>query len=339
MSADLYNIYKLKPSSVMEMCIKCTTLCVKVWCAYILHFNTSYSMVAVYFSTSLSTQASLETLIIFIRFDSLVLWENIFYQLHPNLSKNRRLKSNMTERNDFTWQYEVTDRKTEQCGLMPPVHFSERKECLILTYCRRNVSEGRVIGIYIGRIMGGREHSVVVDSDSWTMTTERKNKHWFPPMWTHDRRHSEGKTTGGMWCAGMRQSDAELSARRRHWLSDATHHSHVYTWSLLHDYIIDINNIKQIQLKNYDKNILLLFFLSDHPQIYGYWLQQILSIAYLALWFLQHYVMAQNTATHLGKSDGKNGSGPCGVQLDKDKYDVHSCMQYVSVYAYLCCCR
>lgn len=47
---------------------------------------------------------------------------------------------------------------------------------MILTYCRRNVSEGRVIGIYIGRIMGGREHSVVVDSDSWTMTTERKNK-------------------------------------------------------------------------------------------------------------------------------------------------------------------
>lgn len=47
---------------------------------------------------------------------------------------------------------------------------------MILTYCRRNVSEGRVIGIDIGRIMGGREHSVVVDSDSWTMTTERKNK-------------------------------------------------------------------------------------------------------------------------------------------------------------------
>lgn len=24
--------------------------------------------------------------------------------------------------------------------------------------------------------MGGREHSVVVDSESWTMTTEKKNK-------------------------------------------------------------------------------------------------------------------------------------------------------------------
>lgn len=153
-------------------------------------------------------------------------------------------------------------RQGKQSSAMwcPPAHFSERKECLILTYCRRNVSEGRVIGIYIGRIMGGREHSVVVDSDSWTMTTERKNKHWFPPMWTHDRRHSEGKTTGGMWCAGMRQSDAELSARRRRWLSDAAHHSHVYTWSLLYDDIVDINSIKQVQLIIFKKLWKYFFF-------------------------------------------------------------------------------
>lgn len=45
---------------------------------------------------------------------------------------------------------------------------------MILTYCRRNVSVGRVIGIHIGRVMGGREHSVVVDSESWTTTKEKK---------------------------------------------------------------------------------------------------------------------------------------------------------------------
>lgn len=53
------------------------------------------------------------------------------------------------------------------------MNFSERKVIVILTYCRRNVSVGRVIGIHIGRVMGGREHSVVVDSESWTKTTWR----------------------------------------------------------------------------------------------------------------------------------------------------------------------
>lgn len=46
----------------------------------------------------------------------------------------------------------------------------------MLTYCRRNVSVGRVIGIHIGRVMGGREHSVVVDSDSWTTDSGEKTR-------------------------------------------------------------------------------------------------------------------------------------------------------------------
>lgn len=46
----------------------------------------------------------------------------------------------------------------------------------VLTYCRRNVSVGRVIGIRIGRVMGGREHSVVVDSDSWTTDSGEKQE-------------------------------------------------------------------------------------------------------------------------------------------------------------------
>lgn len=53
-------------------------------------------------------------------------------------------------------------------------YISVSRKLLILTYCRRNVSVGRVIGIHIGRVMGGREHSVVVDSESWTTTTEKK---------------------------------------------------------------------------------------------------------------------------------------------------------------------
>lgn len=77
--------------------------------------------------------------------------------------------------------------------------------------------------------MGGREHSVVVDSDSWTMTTERKNKtdSLLRGHMTEDT--VKGRQQGGMWCAGMRQSDAELSERRQHRFSDAAHHSHVYT--------------------------------------------------------------------------------------------------------------
>lgn len=238
MLADLYNIYQLKPSSVMEMCIKFAT-------NWIQHSVSRYG-VLIYcilipailllpFISVLACQLKLvKKPLTFLYLLTPLFFKRIFFTNYTQICRRTGgWKATWpSEMIPLVWQYEVTDRKTEQCGLMPPVHFSERKECLILTYCRRNVSEGRVIGIYIGRIMGGREHSVVVDSDSWTMTTERKNKHWFPPMWTHDRRHSEGKTTGGMWCAGMRQSDAELSARRRHWLSDATHHSHVYTWSL-----------------------------------------------------------------------------------------------------------
>lgn len=89
---------------------------------------------------------------------------------------------------------------------------SVSRKRLILTYCCRNVSVGRVIGIHIGRVMGGREHSVVVDSESWTKTMERNSDS--TPKWTHDRRHkrnSERRTTGGTWCAGMRQNDAECS--------------------------------------------------------------------------------------------------------------------------------
>lgn len=78
----------------------------------------------------------------------------------------------------------------------------------ILTYCCRNVSVGRVIGIHIGRVMGGREHSVVVDSECWTKTMEVRQ--WFTP--TEDTREQWQETTGGTWCAGMRRSDAELSA-------------------------------------------------------------------------------------------------------------------------------
>lgn len=58
---------------------------------------------------------------------------------------------------------------------------------MILTYCCRNVSVGRVIGIHIGRVMGGREHSVVVDSESWTKTTERNSD-------SHLYRHITGDT-------------------------------------------------------------------------------------------------------------------------------------------------
>lgn len=57
--------------------------------------------------------------------------------------------------------------------------------------------------------MGGREHSVVVDSESWTKTTERNSD---SHLYRHITEDSERKTTGGTWCAGMRQSDAELSA-------------------------------------------------------------------------------------------------------------------------------
>lgn len=82
----------------------------------------------------------------------------------------------------------------------------------MLTYSRRNVSVGRVIGIHRGRVMGGREHSVVVDSDSWTTDSGERKQERFTPMWTHNRGHGERRTTRGTWSAGMRQTDAELSA-------------------------------------------------------------------------------------------------------------------------------
>lgn len=110
---------------------------------------------------------------------------------------------------------------------------------LILTYCCRNVSVGRVIGIHIRRVMGGGEHSVVVDSESWTETTERNSD---SHLYRHTTQDSERRTMGGTWCAGMRQrSDAELSAqwrcsKRTH--TDSTHHAQVYTWSLYINVII-----------------------------------------------------------------------------------------------------
>lgn len=82
----------------------------------------------------------------------------------------------------------------------------------ILTYCRRNVSVGRVIGIHIGRVMGGREHSVVVDSECWTRTMEKNSDSHLQKT----QQNSERGTTGGTWCAGMRRSDAELSAQWQH---------------------------------------------------------------------------------------------------------------------------
>lgn len=59
--------------------------------------------------------------------------------------------------------------------------------------------------------MGGREHSVLVDSESWTKTYGGTVM-WFIPKWTHSRGNSERqKTTRGTWCAGMRRRDIELS--------------------------------------------------------------------------------------------------------------------------------
>lgn len=67
--------------------------------------------------------------------------------------------------------------------------------------------------------MGGREHSVVVDSESWTTTAERENNS-DSHLCGHTTEDSEGKTTGGTWCAGMRQSDAELSAQWQHFVPE-----------------------------------------------------------------------------------------------------------------------
>lgn len=110
---------------------------------------------------------------------------------------------------------------------------SVSRKWLILTYCCRNVSVGRVIGIHIGRVMGGREHSVVVDSESWTKTTERNSD-------SHLNRHRRHKRTvkGGQWEGrGVQVWDRVMlswahsgSAQRE--LSDSRHRAQVYTWSL-----------------------------------------------------------------------------------------------------------
>ncbi len=57
--------------------------------------------------------------------------------------------------------------------------------------------------------MGGREHSVVVDSECWTKTMEKNSDSHLKKT----QENSERRTTGGTWCAGMRRSDAELSAQ------------------------------------------------------------------------------------------------------------------------------
>lgn len=99
------------------------------------------------------------------------------------------------------------ERTTEKKTWVMHAWISVSGKWRILTYCRRNVSVGRVIGIHIGRVMGGREHSVVVDSDSWTETTEiDSDSHLY---WHITEENSERRTTGGTWCAGMRMSDAE----------------------------------------------------------------------------------------------------------------------------------
>lgn len=64
---------------------------------------------------------------------------------------------------------------------------------LILTYCCRNVSVGRVIGIHIGRVMGGREHSVVVDSERWTKTMEKNSDSHLRGHMTEDTREQWGE--------------------------------------------------------------------------------------------------------------------------------------------------
>lgn len=106
-------------------------------------------------------------------------------------------------------QIQKGDNRTAAGWCTNEFQWAEKKEW-ILTYCCRNVSVGRVIGIHIGRVMGGREHSVVVDSECWTKTTERE-KQWFIPIETDkEETRWRDKTMGGTWCAGMRRSDAEL---------------------------------------------------------------------------------------------------------------------------------
>lgn len=92
-----------------------------------------------------------------------------------------------------------------------------KRKWWILTYCCRNVSVCRVIGIHIGRVMGRGEHSVVVDSESWRQQKNNRKKQWFTSIHTEEetQENSESREMGGTCGTGMRQSDAELSAQCR----------------------------------------------------------------------------------------------------------------------------
>lgn len=137
-------------------------------------------------------------------------------------------------------------KKSVRCSARPCVDTESSERCTnelsrkwrILTYCCRNVSVGRVIGIHIGRVMGGREHSVVVDSESWTKTTETQ---WFTPIQTHDRGHKR-TVTGRQWEGRGAQvwdrvMEALAEARPVSSSLNSTHHTHVYTWSLFNSII------------------------------------------------------------------------------------------------------
>lgn len=100
-----------------------------------------------------------------------------------------------------------------------------RKRWFLTYYCR-NVSVGRVIGIHIGRVMGRRKHSVVVDSESWMKKQTNKQ--------TNSNRHSTGDR-GEQWEGRAAQVwdrvmvSGVLSGKRK---QDDTHHARVYTRSL-----------------------------------------------------------------------------------------------------------
>lgn len=119
--------------------------------------------------------------------------------------------------------------------------------------------------------MGGREHSVVVDPDSWTVTTERKNK-------TDSllRGHMTEDTV-----KGRQQEGCGVQVWDRVMLSWA-HGGGTFSWrhtSFSHLYLIPLMILhctnKQIQIYIY-----MAFFLADPHQIFGCWLQQISSIFY-----------------------------------------------------------
>lgn len=77
----------------------------------------------------------------------------------------------------------------------------------MLTYSRRNVSEGRVIGIHIGRVMGGGEHSVVVDSECWTTQKQTVNLNWHKTQrqWNGHKRRDVVRRYETDWCSRWTQ--------------------------------------------------------------------------------------------------------------------------------------